>query len=271
MIIKNLNSISFEEVMQCFLFSFENYFVQLPADKEYWRKRFVLARVNWELSFGMFDNDKLVAFIIHGIDYYRGKRTAYNTGTGVLPDYRGQGLLPKLYDFAIPVLVKKGVERCLLEVIVENEAGIKAYQKSNFRITRQLRSFGGVLAEDKIEQPEECSYQKILELGLYRPEHYSWDNAAEAIRGSQDIRTFITRDANHKINGYFSLDESGNILQMENLEQDYKELLSMIAAIKSKIRIKNIFAERRALISELEKRGFVNSVNQYEMELSLPK
>ena len=272
MLIKSLDTVAFEEVMQCFLSSFDNYFVQLPTDQSYWRRRFILARVDWELSFGIFDENYLVGFIIHGVDNYQGQLTAYNTGTGILPAYRGRGLIKEMYDFALPFLIKKGVERCLLEVIVENEIAIKAYQKTGFKITRELRSYGGGSGEEASEiELEECEYQKVLGMGSYQPQHYSWDNAAEAIQVANNVKTFLVPKAGGIYLGFFSIDDSGNVLQLESPQHEYSKLLSAIGSISNKIRIKNVWAERKELISELEHKNFINTVNQYEMELVLPR
>ena len=47
-------------------------------------------RCGLRLSFGVFDGEQLVGFVIHCIGEEAGRTVAYNTGTGVLPGYRGQ-------------------------------------------------------------------------------------------------------------------------------------------------------------------------------------
>lgn len=58
MIVKPLDTISFETLMICFLEAFENYYVQMPTDHEYYKKRWKAAKVRLDLSYGMFDNGK---------------------------------------------------------------------------------------------------------------------------------------------------------------------------------------------------------------------
>ena len=89
MIVKNLEKIEFDIIVDCFLKSFENYYVKLPTDKNYYKNRWRLAKVDYALSYGMFDDEKLVGFIISAIDKRNGEKIAFNTGTGVLPEYRG--------------------------------------------------------------------------------------------------------------------------------------------------------------------------------------
>ena len=86
--IVTLSEINIHEIVDCLIESFQNYFVPMPADISYWENRFNNARVNWDLSAGVVDEDKLVAFIIHAVDSDAGMVTAFNTGTGVIPDYR---------------------------------------------------------------------------------------------------------------------------------------------------------------------------------------
>ncbi len=55
-----------------------------------------------------------------GVDEHYGKLTAHNDGTGVIPTYRGNQLVDKMYEVAIPRFKAKGIEQCTLEVIQEN-------------------------------------------------------------------------------------------------------------------------------------------------------
>ena len=66
--IKSLAHLPLAEVIDCFLEAFKGYFVEMPSDLDYWDFRFRGARVDWNLSFGMFDEEKLVGFFIIGID-----------------------------------------------------------------------------------------------------------------------------------------------------------------------------------------------------------
>ncbi len=79
--VKDLRNIDFDELMDCFLIAFENYFVKMPTDRNYYKERWRIAKVNFKLSYGMFDGEKLVGFIINAIDKRNGDLTAFNTGT----------------------------------------------------------------------------------------------------------------------------------------------------------------------------------------------
>lgn len=95
------------------------------------------------LSVGAFDGDRLVGFMLHGVDTVNGRRTVYNGGTGVLPEYRGQGLTAQMYAHAIPVLKAHGVDRGILEVVSQNIPAIKSYERSGFQALREVACFKG--------------------------------------------------------------------------------------------------------------------------------
>lgn len=264
--IKNLASTSVEEVISCFLKAFEGYFVKLPEDIDYWKTRFINARVDWSLSFGAFEEGNLIGFIINGIDQHLDQLTAYNTGTGVLPEYRGKELVDKIYEYAIPFLKDRGVEKCLLEVICENKIAIKAYERIGFKIVRELRSYRGELNSSSLQKDiQKCHFSEVLNSGLYRAKHYSWDNTAEAVLAREDLQTICLK-SNDSLDAYLVLDPAGNILQIENTKGDYKELLHAVKDLPSQVQIKNIDKRRNDLILTLEGLNFTNTVNQFEME-----
>ncbi|MCY2688426.1 GNAT family N-acetyltransferase [Salinimicrobium sp. TH3] len=270
--IQNLAATPFEEVMSCFLSAFEGYFVTLPQKTEYWKERFLKARVDWELSFGMFDDDQLVGFIIHGVDLHNGVLTAYNTGTGTIPEYRGKRIIEKLYVHAIPAFKNKGVVKCLLEVIVENERARKVYERIGFRVTRTLRSFKGVLDADGGDEYEieNVSYQRVIDLELYDHKFYSWDNLAEAVKIAEEkTETHLLIDGENEPSGYFTIDNDQNILQLDSADRHFSGLLDAISKVYLSIQIKNVPEERTELVEEILSRKFENTINQYEMEMFL--
>ena len=126
-----LENTAFPTIMETFYTSFENYFVTFPRNNPGFKQRFADAKTDFRYSIGVFDGDRLVAFILHAVDTRKGLKTAFNIGTGVLPEYRGQALVKRMYEFSFPMLKDAGVEFLQLEVIVENESAIKADAKNN--------------------------------------------------------------------------------------------------------------------------------------------
>ena len=109
--------------------------------------------VDFDASVGAYDEDRLVGFTMIGIDDWGGERVAYDAGTGIVPEFRKQGLAKAMFDHALPGLRERGITRFVLEVLQENEPAIKAYTKSGFEISRELRSYAGDLAQIREQAP----------------------------------------------------------------------------------------------------------------------
>lgn len=72
------------------------------------------------LSFAAFDNGDIVAFTLNGVGTFNGIPTAYDTGTGTVKEYRGQGLAGKIFSHSLPYLEESGIRQYLLEVLRDN-------------------------------------------------------------------------------------------------------------------------------------------------------
>lgn len=273
--VRHLGNTDFETIMECFLLSFENYHVQMPTDYEFYRTRWVAAGVRYDLSYGMFDGDKLVGFIINAIDKRQGHLTAYNSGTGVIPKYRGKRIVKSIYGFAIPDLVKNGITKCQLEVITENVRAIKSYEGIGFKVCKHYKCFKGDIA---LKSPSEfklnkVSYDSFDWDSLPNQEFYSWDNQKESLaNGNFDYYQVLI---NGKFQSYFvKTPDSGYIAQFEVLvdnPDNWNALFSAIKSITQEIRINNIDDRLLPKVKAVELYGLTNTVNQYEMELIIGK
>ncbi|MCG8575928.1 MAG: GNAT family N-acetyltransferase [Flavobacteriales bacterium] len=270
--ISNLQHTSFNTIIECFFDAFENYFVTIPRDKDYFQKRWEAAKVNFSLSYGMFDGDQLVGFIIHAVDKRNGKRIAFNTGTGVLPAYRGKKILKSIYDFALDDLRKHQIEASSLEVIKENEIAVNAYKAVGFEISRGYKCFKG--------EPEliENVHLKLVDKTskttdeLPRQEFYSWDNQWETIKGDKNY-DFYEIQGENGTESYFVINpKNGYIPQFDLIDQNIKNwehLFSGMAQISSTIKINNVDERLTDKLEALNKAGLDNFIDQYQMELPL--
>ncbi|MCM4160041.1 GNAT family N-acetyltransferase [Antarcticibacterium flavum] len=268
--IKPLENTPLYLIVNCLLEAFKGYFVPMPSDLLYWEKRFLAARVIMEYSYGMFDNGQLVGFIINGIDNFHSEPTAFNTGTGVLPNYRGCGIVDKLYEYAIPRLQEKGVTHCRLEVIVENERAINVYQRIGFKITRRLHCFKGSFGVPGSKNPlvKKIEHRTILK-GNYADEiFYSWDHTKEAVLAVRgDYESFLVFNELQQEMGYFTVNPStGYIARLERAEVGtYNDLLSAIRQVIGEVKMNNVDESRIGLRSALTNAGLENVIDQYEM------
>ena len=143
--IRDLATTELKDIVHCLTLCFDNYFVQLPSDTSYWKERFRCARVDYSLSFGAFDENLLVGFIIIGVDSRNEKLTAFNTGTGVLPSYRGRKIVDMLFAHAFPLFISRGITHCGLEVIQDNTRARHVYERIGFAVSRTFLCFRGTL------------------------------------------------------------------------------------------------------------------------------
>ena len=271
LIIKNLAGVPLEKIVACLTIAFEGYFVQMPSDVDFWRNRYKGARVDFELSFGAFKDNKLVGFIINGVDYLEGKLTAFNTGTGVIPAFRGQQVVDRLYAFAIPFFEEKGITNCALEVIQENARAIKVYERIGFAKKRSLNTYKGTITSElQNVDIQAVDFQNLLR-GLPDHDYYAWDFSNEALLLLKDTyTTYLVHRPNKKAVGYFVINSTnGTVAQLDSSDADLPYLLSGIQQIAPAIRIVNVDEKRTKLIQNLLHCGLENTINQFEMEMLL--
>ena len=271
--VKSLSHTKFADIVESFNEAFADYSVKMPESTDFWEKRWRAARVDYNLSYGMFEEEKIVGFIINGIDFKKKKLTAFNSGTGVIAKYRGRRIVKQLYDFAIPKLIEKGVEICALEVISTNNKAIKAYQSVGFKITKTLKCFSGTLNVNDFENIStlKIPIKKINWVKLPNQEFYSWDFQKSGIEILKDKFAYFDVFENKKKIGYFILNpKSGTIAQfdlaVENSEHNWLKLFSAIKNIAPIIKINNIDDRQHTKIIVAEKVGLANTIDQFEME-----
>lgn len=273
--IKNLKDTPIKDIVQAISESFADYFVPLPSEVAYWEQRFKGARVNLELSFGMFDQGKLVGFIINGIDNSNGFKTAFNTGTGVTEAARGHGVTDMLYHYAIPVFKEHGIQRCSLEVIEQNARAIHVYERIGFHISKRLKCFKGtIVPSDEKFTVQEIPFSAIEQESVTVDKFYSWDNTSTAIKASGDIyKSYKVTDEHGTEAGFFVMNPaSGYVVQFEpNSDHQLKssQLLAGINSVANVVKINNVDTHRPYIISSFLKAGLENFIDQYEMQMML--
>lgn len=273
MIVKKLDNIEFDIIADCFLKSFENYYIKIPTDKNYFKERWEIAKVDYALSYGMFDKGNLVGFIINAIDTRSGEKIAFNTGTGVLPKYRGKRIVRLIYDFAIPDLKINGVTKCLLEVITENIKAIKSYQSIGFNICKIFNCFSG---EIKLNSNEKIDLNEVdydaFDCGKMPNQHlYSWDFNLEVLKNGSYKYYQVIND--NLVESYFIINPSNEYLaQCEILKESagcWNRLFKGIKEVSNSIKIINVDTRLNQKIDVINSIGLSNTVNQYEMEMNI--
>ncbi|HAA23335.1 MAG TPA: hypothetical protein DCR93_37840 [Cytophagales bacterium] len=132
----------FPKLHAAFLEAFADYSLNILMSREQFAVRFRdKLGLQETYSPGVFYQGRLVAFIFSAVAEYQGSLTAYNGGTGVIPEHRGQKLVDAMYDLMLPKLEADGVERCVLEVLTDNPKALRAYQRVGFEKGDFLRCF----------------------------------------------------------------------------------------------------------------------------------
>ena len=268
-----LNNASFEEIIDCLLLAFGDYHVKMPSNKDYHERRWKAAKVDYTLSYGMFANGRLIGFIVHAIDNRFGIKTAFNTATGVIPEYRGQRIIKSIYDLAVPDLKYNGIEKSTLEVIQGNKKAIKAYQSVGFKICKEYNCFAGNINIDGEEEVrlEKIDYKQFDWNSLPNQGFYSWDFQKETIIGRDYSFYQVFYDG--KPESYFLFNEENKYIAqfdlLANNDNAWIRLFQGIKQISNEVKIINVDNRLIDKLSIINKIGIPRSVDQYEMELMM--
>lgn len=274
--IQNLETCSPSELKEVFNLSFANYFVPLQLSEEQLSKKLRNDGISLEFSVGAFHQDKLVGFIFNGIGLFDGSKMAYNGGTGVIPEFRGQKLPVKMYEYIIPKLKEEGVKSCILEVIDENIPAIKSYEKVGFQKVRELISFKGFPeVQDKPKgltfgevEPE---WQNLRELRDFEP---TWQNSEAAIkRSGNELKTLVMKVENQLIGFAVFNPSNGRIIQfgIDKRKNDFLKFLfkEISQYLQSTLTFINIDKNSTSSIDLLTQIGLKPFLTQYEMRMGL--
>lgn len=273
MTIRTLSDIPFDDILACFLSAFKGYFVKMPTDRYYYEKRWKAAKVNFNYSYGMFDGDQLVGFLIHAIDKRAEVLTAFNTGTGVIPAYRGKRVVKSLYHHALYDLRQKRVKKSTLEVITENHVAIRAYESVGFTVCKKYECYAGHINVDDIGQfeVEEIALKDICWQSLPNQQYYSWDFQKETV--SRGNYTFFQVLYKQRAESFFIINrENQYVAQFDLLHPNDGAWLRLFSAVKrmsSTIKIINLDSRLTEKRNTLQQVGLEHLIDQYEMELTL--
>ncbi|MCU4177514.1 GNAT family N-acetyltransferase [Carboxylicivirga sp. N1Y90] len=219
--IKSLTNIPLDTIFRAFGEAFKDYEIQL--DKEGFRTMIQRRGFRPELSFAAFDDENIIAFTLNGIGNFNGKKTAYDTGTGTIKEYRGQGLATKIFEYSLPILKEEGIEQYLLEVLQRNTKAVSVYQKLGFKTTRSFNYF--VQDMDKMvlkTKSLDANYQvhtitlsDIIASQTFFDFIPSWQNSFEAINRKTSDFIILGAFCEKQLIGYAILEPtSGDLTQI---------------------------------------------------------
>lgn len=158
--IKTVSQCTVNETLEAWNKGFEGYFVQIEMNEEVFLNRLVREGLSPELSIVAFDQNNPVGIVLNGFRQIDGKKTSWNGGTGISPDFRGKGVSRVLMEEILAIYERENVEVATLEAIKENKVAISLYKKYGYTITNQLLFLSGEY-EGKVEKPVEIHVETI--------------------------------------------------------------------------------------------------------------
>ncbi|RWU07469.1 GNAT family N-acetyltransferase [Pedobacter chitinilyticus] len=276
MTVKTLADIDIPQMAEAINQSFADYIVPFQLNTEQLQYKIIQEDVDLNLSVGVFDGNALVGIMLHGLRKNNDDLVAYNAATGVIPTYRGKGLVGKMYHFLMPKLQALQVQKMVLEVIEGNEPAIKAYEKMGYTISRKLVCFSGTAKAEEtqkeisIKEATAFQWNKWLSFWDIQP---SWQNAVQSVQNSKAICKVLEAYLNEVLVGYLIYNANSKKVNQFAVSPSHRQkgiataLFSHLQQVlNSEVYVYNIDGTSLACISFLKTLGLKEKVKQLEME-----
>lgn len=273
-VLRQLTNNDFIELLDAINHSFADYIEPFKLNEEQLKFKIISEDIVLHWSVGVFLDSKLVAFIMHGVRALDSKKIVYNAGTGVLPEYRGKGLVGKMYEFILPFLEQNHVNKLVLEVIENNSSAIRAYEKDGFSIYRKLLCFSGKIRAE-VRNVDICIlplnrliWSEFLAFWDIQPSWQSYINSMDNshvdslgafIDGDLVGYVLYSKDRKRIYQIAVSPNQRRRGIASNLIKETYKEMNG------EEIQINNVDSAYESLRFFIEKQGLVNDVNQFEM------
>ncbi|MBQ4915476.1 GNAT family N-acetyltransferase [Maribacter sp. MMG018] len=278
---KSLESVNSKDILDVFNKSFADYFVPFKLTEDQLVSKMTSDKINFDLSVGVFENEKLIAFVLHGFDTINNQKVVYNGGTGVVSQNRGQGITKKMYDYVLPILKEKGIDKIVLEVISKNTPAIKSYEKVGFKITRELACFKGVFTSKSsntiVETTELQNYDWDL-MESFWDIHTTWQNSKNVLNDLKKDNDARAAYINGQLIGYAVYNPKSKKIQQIAIHKSFRKkgiatkLMSDLAEqYGSSFSVINVDKKSNHLTGFFKSLGFECYIEQLEMELDLSK
>ena len=181
-----LSNADLNALYDCFLIAFSDYAVDMRMPLEHFQQRLTRDGICLDISAGAFDSDRMIGFCLNALGDWRGKSTAYDGGSAIIPAYRGRGIATEMFAFLEPKLKELGVAQYLLEVLTSNVPAATLYRKIGFVETRRLAVFRSATPKgtkgtersiviQSLERPDWALFQTFWD------GHPSWQNSIDAV------------------------------------------------------------------------------------------
>ncbi|OJJ18068.1 hypothetical protein BKI52_29915 [marine bacterium AO1-C] len=248
----------------------------------------LMRRVDFEYSVGAFVNDKIIGFILMGVDSFEGKITACASGTGILTTYRRKGFASQMLQFLVTQFKLKHINQALVTAQPRYQDGNKGsaariYENIGYTYNRLLVSYkvpsNGLkpphtsVSNYRIHQTKQPNWSLY---NSWQNTSTSWERAKEAILINTPYETFLEVQIYQQTVGFLVGDlRYGKITQI-NASPDHDRASILSALIYyfhqhsrlKRLRMFKIDTQEIHLIQVLEQLGFVKVNELEELKLS---
>lgn len=279
MIIQTLENCSLEDIVEVFNTAFSDYIISISLTQEQLANKILSDGIRLPYSVGVFEECKLVGFILHALKEVEGRKIAYNAGTGIIPSKRRNGLSIDMYNFIFPILIKQQVKEIHLEVITTNERALNLYKKIGFEISREVVCVKGsiqvkqVINEYKIAIVENYDWHLFQTFWDITP---TWQNAISAIENTKSTQLLIGAFDEANLIGYLVYNKLSKRIHQIAIHPNYRQkgighqLVSFIKWHHSpEINILNIDLNSKESNKFCASISLTKFISQYEMKLNL--
>jgi ribosomal protein S18 acetylase RimI-like enzyme len=204
------------------------------------------------------------------------RTTVYDSGTAMIPAYRGRGVAKELFAFMVPRL-RETCDQYLLEVLTSNDSAVSLYRKLGFVETRRFAVFRrkelvepagdlrGVSVR-RVEQPEWGLFKSFWDGDP------SWQNSIDAGERIPNDRWVVGAYVDEACVGYgVVFRPAANLMQLAVARGQRRRgigsriLASLQAEINEGLRVTNIDEELKGTLAFYEANGFEMVLEQFEM------
>ena len=242
-----LRSVSVNTIADTFNKAFADYVVDVQMTPEQMESKIRSENIRPEISAAVFEEGVPVGMVLMAEGYVNGIKTAYNAGTGVVPNRRGRGLTKEIYRYLIPILRQKGFEQLTLEVISTNAPAIAVYKSLGYSTIREMDCFFGTVISEwngidiRSVNPAELDYDLLKSFHDWSP---SWQNSDHCIRRfGREVNSITVKEGN--------------------------ELKGQSIKCSSQLGVINVDSSSYATLKFLNSLGMQSKLMQFEMRLGL--
>lgn len=281
---KFLTNEDLEIIYRIFIRSFADYIVKMQPTREQFNEMLLRRGVDLAISIGAYSNDELVGFNLNGISAFNNEIAIYDCGTGIIPEFRGKGIVRALFENSLAKLQQTKATKYILEVIEGNTTALNAYRKIGFQEHRYLQCFRLNKTSNPLAKATKLEIEWRIEdrpsqalLRFFWDWQPAWQNSLESIWRSKENNLIVTANRDNKTVGYGIIyRDSGDIPQIA-VGEEYRRkgigqaILGQLIQYSNNEIVKMINVDSKAIstIGLLNSFGFSNFINQYEMILAL--